>query len=227
MGILVRKKRLFEDEQPTGNQQQAQQTNAPAQDNQNQQSQQQSNQSQQQTNTQQQPTPNNNQQQTQQTGQKQTQQTSQKQSPAAELNAKVQNCVNFFTETVSKNDPFALMMMNVPDKIKEMVPEFKNDNPQAKDAIAAWEKFKAQPSKDNWDSFINQFIAFGNSGLEAEKKQVNPQPATTPQAEQAVQQNKTEESLNFDFARRLNERIELKRNIGKICRSIENNYLDD
>lgn len=225
MGIMVRKKRLFEDGQPNGNQQQAQQTNAPAQDNQNQQEQQQSSQNQQQANTPQQTTPVNNQKQI--NNQKQTQQTSQKQSPAAELNAKVQNCVNFFTETVSKNDPFALMMMNVPDKIKEMVPEFKNDNPQAKDAIAAWEKFKAQPSKDNWDSFINQFVAFGNSGLEAEKKQVNPQPATTPQAEQAVQQNKTEESLNFDFARRLNERIELKRNIGKICRSIENNYLDD
>lgn len=225
MGILVRKKRLFEDGQP--NQQGQQQTNIPQQttpnntQQPNQQGQQQSSQNQQQATDSQQTTPNDN-------GQHGNQpQTNQKQTPAAELNTKVQNCVNFLSQTVGKNDPFALMTLNIPDKIKEMVPEFKAENPKAKDAIGAWDKFKAQPSKETWDSFVNMFVAFGNSGLEEEKNKVNPQPATTPQATQAVQQTMQGESMNLNFSHMLNERIELKKNIRTICRTIEDNYLDD
>ena len=212
---MVRKKRLFEDGQPNGNQPQ---TNIPQQttpnDNGN-------GGNQPQTNIPQQTTPNDN-----GNGGNQPQ-TNQKQTPAAELNTKVQNCVNFLSQTVGKNDPFALMTLNIPDKIKEMVPEFKAENPKAKDAIGAWDKFKAQPSKETWDSFVNMFVAFGNSGLEEEKNKVNPQPATTPQATQAVQQTMQGESMNLNFSHMLNERIELKKNIRTICRSIEDTYLDD
>lgn len=236
MGILVRKKRLFEDGQPNGNQPQTNipqqttpnanggggnqpQTNNPQQTTPYDNSQSGGNQPQ--TNIPQETTPNDN-------GQHGNQpQTNQKQTPAAELNTKVQNCVNFLSQTVGKNDPFALMTLNIPDKIKEMVPEFKAENPKAKDAIGAWDKFKAQPSKETWDSFVNMFVAFGNSGLEEEKNKVNPQPATTPQATQAVQQTMQGESMNLNFSHMLNERIELKKNIRTICRSIEDTYLDD
>lgn len=219
MGILVRKKRLFEDGQP--NQQGQQQTNIPQQTTPND-TQQPTQQGQQQATDSQQTTPNNNQQ-----PNKNQPQTNQKQTTAAELNTKVQNCVNFLSQTVGKNDPFALMTLNIPDKIKEMVPEFKAENPKAKDAIGAWDKFKAQPSKETWDSFVNMFVAFGNSGLEEEKNKVNPQPATTPQATQAVQQTIQGESMNLKFSNMLNERIELKKSIRTICRTIEDNYLDD
>ena len=145
MGILVRKKRLFEDgnQQPVQNQQQNQtqttdNTNTNQQPVQNQQQNQTNN-----ANTNQQPE--QNQQQTNNTNTNQ-QQNNNTPSPAAELNNKVQNCINFFKQTIEKNDPYALMIMNIPEKSSEMVPDFKKEHPKEKDAINAWEIFKKRPS---------------------------------------------------------------------------------
>ena len=66
------------------------------------------------------------------------------------------------------------------------MPDFKKGNQLADPAIAAWEKFKGQPSKATHDAFIEAFKAFGGAGQNANAQQGNGQQPQQNTAQQSA-----------------------------------------
>ena len=95
--------------------------------------------------------------------------------------------VSKFLEQLASGDGFWGYSVNIPEEIQKQMPDFKKGNTLAEPAIAAWEKFKAQPSKDTYAAFIDAFKVFGgvdqntqqNNGQQPQQPQ---QPAAQPQA---------------------------------------------
>ena len=69
--------------------------------------------------------------------------------------------VSKFLEQLASGDGFWGYSVNIPEEIQKQMPDFKKGNTLAEPAIAAWEKFKAQPSTDTYAAFIDAFKAFG------------------------------------------------------------------
>ena len=95
--------------------------------------------------------------------------------------------VSKFLEQLASGDGFWGYSVNIPEEIQKQMPDFKKGNTLAEPAIAAWEKFKAQPSKDTYAAFIDAFKVCGgvdqntqqNNGQQPQQPQ---QPAAQPQA---------------------------------------------
>lgn len=81
--------------------------------------------------------------------------------------------VSKFLEQLASGDGFWGYSVNIPEEILKQMPDFKKGNQLAEPAIAAWEKFKAQPSKDTYAAFIDAFKLFG--GVDQNAQQNNGQ----------------------------------------------------
>ena len=81
--------------------------------------------------------------------------------------------VSKFLEQLASGDGFWGYSVNIPEEIQKQMPDFKKGNTLAEPAIAAWEKFKAQPSKDTYAAFIDAFKVFG--GVDQNAQQNNGQ----------------------------------------------------
>lgn len=81
--------------------------------------------------------------------------------------------VSKFLEQLASGDGFWGYSVDIPQEIQKQMPDFKKGNTLAEPAIAAWEKFKAQPSKDTYAAFIDAFKVFG--GVDQNTQQNNGQ----------------------------------------------------
>ena len=81
--------------------------------------------------------------------------------------------VSNFLKQLASGDGFWGYSVNIPEEILKQMPDFKKGNTLAEPAIAAWEKFKAQPSKDTYAAFIDAFKVFG--GVDQNTQQNNGQ----------------------------------------------------
>lgn len=81
--------------------------------------------------------------------------------------------VSNFLKQLASGDGFWGYSVNIPEEILKQMPDFKKGNQLAEPAIAAWEKFKAQPSKDTYAAFIDAFKVFG--GVDQNAQQNNGQ----------------------------------------------------
>ena len=83
--------------------------------------------------------------------------------------------VSKFLEQLASGEGYWGLTVNIPEEIQKQMPDFKKGNQLADPAIAAWEKFKGQPSKATYDAFIEAFKAFGGAGQNANAQQGNGQ----------------------------------------------------
>ena len=81
--------------------------------------------------------------------------------------------VSNFLKQLASGDGYWGYSVNIPEEILKQMPDFKKGNTLAEPAIAAWEKFKAQPSKDTYAAFIDAFKVFG--GVDQNTQQNNGQ----------------------------------------------------
>lgn len=213
MAKIIRKKKLFEEGeqnqavQQNANQQQPVQ-NAPAPDANTQQQQPQA--------VQQQPQPQNTtapQQQNQQNAQQPQQPSDDEKKKAEELNQKVQSVLQ------QMENVYWSISNNVPEEIQKIIPDFKEGNQLADEAIKLWGVLKQQPSKENYDKFVDAFARFGNGQQNVQNQQ---QPTQTP-AQQAVQNATQNESEIMDFGERLKAKM-MKRNEENYHKAIVENY---
>lgn len=97
--------------------------------------------------------------------------------------------VSKFLEQLASGEGYWGLTVNIPEEIQKQMPDFKKGNQLADPAIAAWEKFKGQPSKATYDAFIEAFKAFGgadqnvqqNNGQQPQQNNTQ-QPTAQPQA---------------------------------------------
>lgn len=88
--------------------------------------------------------------------------------------------VSKFLEQLASGEGYWGLTVNIPEEIQKQMPDFKKGNQLADPAIAAWEKFKGQPSKATYDAFIEAFKAFGGAGQNANAQQGNGQQPAAP-----------------------------------------------
>lgn len=86
---------------------------------------------------------------------------------------------------------------NVPQEIQTLIPDFKKDNEQAKESIAAWDKFKQDPTEANYKAFVDAFSKYGT-----ESTQTSEQVAFN-----AVETQNIDENLCRTFGTRLSEKL--------------------
>ena len=178
MSAIIRKRKnvlLEDDAQQNNNQQQNQQSTAPAapDNNNNQQQQQQQPAPQQNNNNNNAPAAqpandnNNNQQQNQQNNNGQQQNNQQQQQNQQQNNEVLQKMNTFFgnvENNLQQNGIYWALAYNIPEELQKAVPEFKQDNPNAKAGLDAWGKFKASPSKDTFTGFVDALNQFAGAG---------------------------------------------------------------
>lgn len=87
-------------------------------------------------------------------------------------NPNTEKVSNFLVQLAS-GDGYWGYSVNIPEEIQKQMPDFKKGNKLAEPAIAAWEKFKAQPTKDTYAAFIDAFKVFG--GVDQNAQQNNGQ----------------------------------------------------
>ena len=104
--------------------------------------------------------------------------------------------VSNFLKQLASGDGYWGYSVNIPEEILKQMPDFKKGNTLAEPAIAAWEKFKAQPSKDTYAAFIDAFKVFGgvdqnaqqNNGQQPQQNTAQPQAAPANNAQQPAAQ---------------------------------------
>ena len=100
-------------------------------------------------------------------------------------NPNTEKVSNFLVQLAS-GDGYWGYSVNIPEEIQKQMPDFKKGNKLAEPAIAAWEKFKAQPTKDTYAAFIDAFKVFGGVDQNAQQnngqqpQQNNTQQPTAP-----------------------------------------------
>ena len=65
---------------------------------------------------------------------------------------------------LQQNGIYWALAYNIPEELQKAVPEFKQDNPNAKAGLDAWGKFKASPSKDTFTGFVDALNQFAGAG---------------------------------------------------------------
>ncbi len=235
--IAKKHKRLYEEgeqaPQNTTATNAAPQNQAPVQQNQtapqNSQPQQQNVQQQNQQNTtNQQPATNNNQAQNNQEQQNNNQQQQQVDPNQQDLSNKVSTFMSAFQERWDKNDIFWALSYDLPDELVAVVPEFKQDNPNAKPAIDAWANFKKNPTKELFGTFIEELGKFGKgpetegNSLDAIKNSA--QQNAQNQQQEAVNNNQSNESLSMSFGERLQQRLLEETNSDYIHKLVEDGF---
>lgn len=127
-----------------------------------------------------------------------------------------------------------MISVNLPDEIQKDIPDFKQGNQQADNAIKAWGTFKQNPTEDTFKQFLEGFKAFGGvNNDQANNQQNGQQPAAPAQPQQPVQQPAQQPQTNvnaglkaaYSFRKNLMENLEIA-NKKKYYNSVCEDYFD-
>lgn len=126
-----------------------------------------------------------------------------------------------------------MISVNLPDEIQKDIPDFKQGNQQADNAIKAWGTFKQNPTEDTFKQFLEGFKAFGGVNNDQTNNQQNDQqPAAPAQPQQPVQQPaQPQTNVNaglkaaYSFRKNLMENLEIA-NKKKYYNSVCEDYFD-
>ena len=126
-----------------------------------------------------------------------------------------------------------MISVNLPDEIQKDIPDFKQGNQQADNAIKAWGPFKQNPTEDTFKPFLEGFKAFGGVNNDQTNNQQNSQqPAAPAQPQQPAQQPaQTQTNVNaglkaaYSFRKNLMENLEIA-NKKKYYNSVCEDYFD-
>lgn len=126
-----------------------------------------------------------------------------------------------------------MISVNLPDEIQKDIPDFKQGNQQADNAIKAWGTFKQNPTEDTFKQFLEGFKAFGGVNNDQTNNQQNgQQPAAPAQSQQPAQQPaQPQTNVNaglktaYSFRKNLMENLEIA-NKKKYYNSVCENYFD-
>ena len=117
-----------------------------------------------------------------------------------------------------------MISVNLPDEIQKDIPDFKQGNQQADNAIKAWGTFKQNPTEDTFKQFLEGFKAFGGVNNDQTNNQQNSQqPAQQP----AQPQTNVNAGLKaaYSFRKNLMENLEIA-NKKKYYNSVCEDYFD-
>ena len=126
-----------------------------------------------------------------------------------------------------------MISVNLPDEIQKDIPDFKQGNQQADNAIKAWGTFKQNPTEDTFKQFLEGFKAFGGVNNDQTNNQQNgQQPAVPAQPQQPAQQPvQPQTNVNaglkaaYSFRKNLMENLEIA-NKKKYYNSVCEDYFD-
>ena len=126
-----------------------------------------------------------------------------------------------------------MISVNLPDEIQKDIPDFKQGNQQADNAIKAWGTFKQNPTEDTFKQFLEGFKAFGGVNNDQTNNQQNSQqPAAPTQPQQPAQQPaQPQTNVNaglkaaYSFRKNLMENLEIA-NKKKYYNSVCEDYFD-
>ena len=126
-----------------------------------------------------------------------------------------------------------MISVNLPDEIQKDIPDFKQGNQQADNAIKAWGTFKQNPTEDTFKQFLEGFKAFGGVNNDQTNNQQNgQQPAAPAQPQQPAQQPaQPQTNVNaglkaaYSFRKNLMENLEIA-NKKKYYNSVCEDYFD-
>lgn len=126
-----------------------------------------------------------------------------------------------------------MISVNLPDEIQKDIPDFKQGNQQADNAIKAWGTFKQNPTEDTFKQFLEGFKAFGGVNNDQTNNQQNgQQPAAPVQTQQPTQQPaQPQTNVNaglkaaYSFRKNLMENLEIA-NKKKYYNSVCEDYFD-
>lgn len=126
-----------------------------------------------------------------------------------------------------------MISVNLPDEIQKDIPDFKQGNQQADNAIKAWGTFKQNPTEDTFKQFLEGFKAFGGVNNDQTNNQQNgQQPAAQAQSQQPTQQPaQPQTNVNaglkaaYSFRKNLMENLEIA-NKKKYYNSVCEDYFD-
>lgn len=126
-----------------------------------------------------------------------------------------------------------MISVNLPDEIQKDIPDFKQGNQQADNAIKAWGAFKQNPTEDTFKQFLEGFKAFGGVNNDQTNNQQNgQQPAAPAQSQQPAQQPvQPQTNVNaglkaaYSFRKNLMENLEIA-NKKKYYNSVCEDYFD-
>lgn len=116
-----------------------------------------------------------------------------------------------------------MISVNLPDEIQKDIPDFKQGNQQADNAIKAWGTFKQNPTEDTFKQFLEGFKAFGGVNNDQINNQQNGQQPAAP----AQPQTNVNAGLKaaYSFRKNLMENLEIA-NKKKYYNSVCEDYFD-
>ena len=126
-----------------------------------------------------------------------------------------------------------MISVNLPDEIQKDIPDFKQGNQQADNAIKAWGTFKQNPTEDTFKQFLEGFKAFGGVNNDQTNNQQNGQQPTAPAQPQQPAQQPAQSQTNvnaglkaaYSFRKNLMENLEIA-NKKKYYNSVCEDYFD-
>lgn len=126
-----------------------------------------------------------------------------------------------------------MISVNLPDEIQKDIPDFKQGNQQADNAIKAWGAFKQNPTEDTFKQFLEGFKAFGGVNNDQTNNQQNSQQSAAPAQSQQPAQQPTQPQTNvnaglkaaYSFRKNLMENLEIA-NKKKYYNSVCEDYFD-
>ncbi len=126
-----------------------------------------------------------------------------------------------------------MISVNLPDEIQKDIPDFKQGNQQADNAIKAWGTFKQNPTEDTFKQFLEGFKAFGGVNNDQTNNQQNSQQPAAPAQPQQPAQQPTQPQTNvnaglkaaYSFRKNLMENLEIA-NKKKYYNSVCEDYFD-
>lgn len=126
-----------------------------------------------------------------------------------------------------------MISVNLPDEIQKDIPDFKQGNQQADNAIKAWGTFKQNPTEDTFKQFLEGFKAFGGVNNDQTNNQQNGQQSAAPAQPQQPAQQPVQPQTNvnaglkaaYSFRKNLMENLEIA-NKKKYYNSVCEDYFD-
>ena len=126
-----------------------------------------------------------------------------------------------------------MISVNLPDEIQKDIPDFKQGNQQADNAIKAWGTFKQNPTEDTFKQFLEGFKAFGGVNNDQTNNQQNSQQQAVPAQSQQPTQQPAQPQTNvnaglkaaYSFRKNLMENLEIA-NKKKYYNSVCEDYFD-
>ena len=126
-----------------------------------------------------------------------------------------------------------MISVNLPDEIQKDIPDFKQGNQQADNAIKAWGTFKQNPTEDTFKQFLERFKAFGGVNNDQTNNQQNVQQSAAPAQPQQPAQQPAQPQTNvnaglkaaYSFRKNLMENLKIA-NKKKYYNSVCEDYFD-